>query len=60
VPITAVFFDIGGTVLDGSREFADWADWLGVPRHTFSAILGAAIARGWDWQEPFLGGPARI
>ncbi|MGW4464029.1 HAD family hydrolase [Micromonospora sp. NPDC004704] len=51
--IHAVFFDIGGTILDESREFAMWADWFGVPRHTFSAVFGAAIARGLDWQEPF-------
>ncbi|WBB71856.1 HAD family hydrolase [Micromonospora sp. WMMD1128] len=51
--IEAVFFDVGGTVLDETREFADWADWLGVPRHTFSAVFGAVIARGQDWQEAF-------
>ncbi|MEV0154761.1 HAD family hydrolase [Micromonospora sp. NPDC050686] len=51
--IDAVFFDVGGTILDESREFATWADWLGVPRHTFSAVSGAAIARGLHWQEPF-------
>lgn len=51
--IKAVFFDIGGTILDESREFADWADWLGVPRHTFSAVFGAVIARGLDYQETF-------
>ncbi|WP_262286650.1 HAD family hydrolase [Micromonospora sp. MA102] len=51
--IDAVFFDVGGTILDESREFGTWADWLGVPRHTFSAVFGAAIARGLDWQEPF-------
>ncbi|PZG19121.1 haloacid dehalogenase [Micromonospora craterilacus] len=51
--IDAVFFDVGGTILDESREFETWADWFGVPRHTFSAVFGAAIARGLDWQEPF-------
>lgn len=51
--INAVFFDIGGTILDESREFATWADWLGVPRHTFSAVFGAVIARGLDYQETF-------
>ncbi|SBT51424.1 HAD family hydrolase [Micromonospora auratinigra] len=51
--IEAVFFDVGGTILDESREFADWADWLGVPRHTFSAVFGAVIARGLDYQEAF-------
>jgi HAD superfamily hydrolase (TIGR01549 family) len=51
--ISAVFFDVGGTILDESREFATWADWLGVPRHTFSAVFGAVIARGLDYQETF-------
>ncbi|SCG72761.1 HAD family hydrolase [Micromonospora humi] len=51
--IKAVFFDVGGTILDETREFADWADWLGVPRHTFSAVFGAVIARGQHWQESF-------
>ncbi|WP_233219611.1 hypothetical protein [Micromonospora sp. RP3T] len=26
--IRAIFLDIGRTVLDKSREFVDWADWL--------------------------------
>ncbi|WP_347404271.1 HAD family hydrolase [Micromonospora sp. WMMD1120] len=51
--ISAVFFDVGGTILDESREFAAWADWLGVPRHTFSAVFGAMVARGLDYQETF-------
>ncbi|MBM0233628.1 HAD family hydrolase [Micromonospora sp. STR1_7] len=51
--IRAIFFDVGGTILDESREFAAWADWLGVPRHTFSAVFGAVIARGLDYRETF-------
>ncbi|MET7817225.1 HAD family hydrolase [Micromonospora zamorensis] len=51
--INAIFFDVGGTILDESHEFAAWADWLGVPRHTFSAVFGAVIARGLDYQETF-------
>ncbi|MEV4621433.1 HAD family hydrolase [Asanoa sp. NPDC049573] len=51
--INAIFFDIGGTILDESREFETWADWLGVPRHTLSAVFGAVVARGQDWQETF-------
>ncbi|MEU4421805.1 HAD family hydrolase [Actinoplanes sp. NPDC024001] len=51
--IGAVFFDVGGTILDESREFEAWADWLGVPRHTLSAVFGAVIARGLDWRETF-------
>ncbi|WP_328534992.1 HAD family hydrolase [Micromonospora zamorensis] len=51
--INAILFDVGGTILDESHEFAAWADWLGVPRHTFSAVFGAVIARGLDYQETF-------
>jgi hypothetical protein len=28
-------------------------DWLGVPRHVFSAVFGAVIARGQDYRETF-------
>jgi HAD superfamily hydrolase (TIGR01549 family) len=51
--ITAVFFDVGETIVDESREYGTWADWLGVPRHTFSAVMGAVIARGMDYREAF-------
>jgi HAD superfamily hydrolase (TIGR01549 family) len=49
----AVFFDVGETLVDESREYGTWADWLGVPRHTFSAVFGAVIARGGDYRETF-------
>ena len=42
----AVVFDIGETLLDRTREYAAWADFFGVPAHTFSAVFGAMIARG--------------
>ncbi len=51
--ITAVVFDIGETLLDDTREWAAWADWLGVPRHTFSAVVGAVVASGRDNRESF-------
>lgn len=51
--ITAVWFDVGETLIDESREYGTWADWLGVPRHTFSAMFGAVIARGGDYREVF-------
>lgn len=46
-------FDVGETIVDESREYGRWADWLGVPRHTFFAVLGAVIARGLDHREVF-------
>jgi FMN phosphatase YigB (HAD superfamily) len=51
--LSAVFFDAGETLVDETREYGTWADWLGVPRHTFSAVFGAVIARGDDYRETF-------
>lgn len=53
MPIRAVWFDVGETLIDETREYGTWADWLGVPRHTFSAVFGAVIARGGDYREVF-------
>jgi HAD superfamily hydrolase (TIGR01549 family) len=53
VAIRAVWFDVGETLIDESREYGTWADWLGVPRHTFSAVFGAVIALGGDYREVF-------
>ena len=44
--VKAVFFDVGETLVDETRQWGGWADWLGVPRFTFFAVLGAVIARG--------------
>jgi hypothetical protein len=38
VVIGAVVFDVGECLVDETREYGTWADWLGVPRHTFSAV----------------------
>lgn len=51
--VTAVVFDVGETLLDDSREWGAWADWIGVPRHTFSTVLGAVTAAGRDNAETF-------
>ena len=51
--IKSVVLDVGETLLDDTREFAAWADWIGVPRHTFSAVLGAVTAAGRDNVETF-------
>jgi FMN phosphatase YigB (HAD superfamily) len=49
----AVVFDIGETLSDETRSWGAWADWLGVPRFTFFALLGALIAEGRSHQEIF-------
>lgn len=51
--IKAVVFDVGETLVDETREYGTWADWLGVPRHAFSAVFGAVIALGMDYREAF-------
>ena len=51
--IEAVVLDVGETLVDETREYGTWADWLGIPRHTFSAVFGAVIALGMDYREVF-------
>lgn len=51
--IRSVVFDVGETLLDDTAEFGRWADWIGVPRHTFSAVLGIVTAQGRDNAETF-------
>lgn len=46
--IGSVVFDIGSTLVREDRYWGDWADWLGVPRHTLSALVGAVVAQGRD------------
>lgn len=43
--IRAVFFDVGETLVDETRSWGAWADFLGVTRLTFFACLGAVIER---------------
>lgn len=52
-PIQAVFFDIGETLVNEGEIYGRWADWLGVPRHTFLAKLGAVLAAGGDHNDLF-------
>jgi FMN phosphatase YigB (HAD superfamily) len=51
--IRAVVFGIGECLIDQTREFGGWADWLSVPRHTFAAQFGAVVAQGRDHHETF-------
>lgn len=51
--IRAVVFDVGETLLDDTAEWGRWADWIGVPRHTFSAVLGAVTAEGRNNADTF-------
>jgi FMN phosphatase YigB (HAD superfamily) len=51
--IRSVVFDVGETLLDDTAEWGRWADWIGVPRHTFSAVMGAVTLTGRDNSETF-------
>jgi FMN phosphatase YigB (HAD superfamily) len=51
--LRAVVFDAGEVLVDEARQWGEWADWLGVSRHTFSAIFGAVIAGGEDHYRTF-------
>jgi len=40
-------------LINETTEYGTWADWLGIPRHTFSAVFGAVIASGEDYRQTF-------
>ncbi|PWS40625.1 hydrolase [Streptomyces sp. ZEA17I] len=44
-------FDVGETLVRDDRYWASWAEWLGVPGHTLSALVGAVTAQGLDNAE---------
>jgi HAD superfamily hydrolase (TIGR01509 family) len=51
--IKAVFFDVGGTLVDETRMLAGWADWLRVDRMEFYAAVGAAIEAQIPYRQVF-------
>ena len=53
MPVGLVAFDVGEVLVDETRLWGEWADWLGVSRLTFAAALGAVIAAGWHHLEAF-------
>ncbi|MFE3600800.1 HAD family hydrolase [Streptomyces sp. NPDC059096] len=46
--IETIVFDVGETLVRDDRHWASWADWLGIPRHTVSALVGAATVQDRD------------
>jgi FMN phosphatase YigB (HAD superfamily) len=46
MPVRAVFLDVGETLVDETRNWEAWADFLGVPRFTLLGVLGGIAARG--------------
>lgn len=53
MPIEAVVFDVGETLVDETRVWGSWADAVGVPYLTFFAALGAGVAAGRPHREVF-------
>lgn len=51
--IRAVVFDVGETLVDETRQWGMWADWLNVPHLTFHAAFGAVVARGHHHRKVF-------
>ncbi|WNF31255.1 HAD family hydrolase [Streptomyces sp. C11-1] len=49
-----IVLDIGETLVRDDRHWASWANWLGVPPHTLSALVGAAVAQGRDATDALL------
>ncbi len=45
ITIEWVVLDLGETLIDETREWGRWADYLEVPRLTFFALIGAVIAQ---------------
>ncbi|RSN13811.1 hydrolase [Streptomyces sp. WAC 01325] len=43
-----IVLDVGETITRDDRYWASWADWLDIPRHTLSALVGAVVAQGRD------------
>ena len=53
MPIRAVCFDVGETLIDETREWNGWADFLGVPRLTLFTALGVSMWRGESHRRVF-------
>ena len=45
MPITTVVFDVGETLVDETRHWTDWANWMGAPTFTFFAAMGVIVER---------------
>ena len=53
MPIRAVCFDVGETLIDETREWDGWAAFLGVPRLTLFTALGVTMSRGQSLRTVF-------
>jgi HAD superfamily hydrolase (TIGR01549 family) len=53
MPIRAVCFDIGETLIDETRHWSEWAEFLGVPKLTLFTALGVIMERGQSLRRVF-------
>ena len=53
MPIRAIFFDVGETLIDETRLLHGWADTMGVDRAEFIAVLDDIIAKGESYRLVF-------
>ena len=51
--VRAVCFDVGETLVDETRFYQEWADWLDVPALTFMGVLGGLIQQRRSHLEVF-------
>ncbi len=53
MPIRAVCFDVGETLIDETRHWIEWADYLGVPALTLFTAIGVTMERGESLRRVF-------
>jgi FMN phosphatase YigB (HAD superfamily) len=53
MPIRAVCFDVGETLIDETRHWIEWADFLGVPAMTLFTAIGVVMERGQPLRRVF-------
>jgi HAD superfamily hydrolase (TIGR01549 family) len=53
MPIRTVCFDIGETLIDETRQWSEWAEFLGVPKLTLFTALGVTMWRGESHRRVF-------
>src|SRR5258708_39049080 len=51
--IRMVVFEVGETLVDETRHWSEWAEWLRIPKFTFFASFGIVIASGRHHREVF-------
>lgn len=53
MPIRAVCFDVGETLIDETRHWIEWASYLGVPPLTLFTAIGVTMERGESLRRVF-------